>query len=123
MVDKDVLKLVEKAKKDEKVVAVGVFGSSLKGKGRDIDVCLFLDKKYSNIEMSKKKLSYFSKDEIDVQIFQQLPVYIRMQIIKEVEVLFCKDEDFLYELAFDTIKEFGFYKKVYDMYLGEIENG
>jgi len=45
--------LIEKAKKDDIVLAVAVFGSSLKCKGRDIDVCLFLNKNISNITMSK----------------------------------------------------------------------
>jgi len=116
--------LKEKVEKEKEIVGVAIFGSSLKGKGRDIDICLFLDKKYKNIEMSKKRLE-FLKDfsELDIQIFQQLPIYIRMRIIKEGKIILCKDEDFLYELAINTIKEFGLYKKVYDMYLNEVENG
>ena len=116
--------LKEKVEKEKEIVGVAIFGSSLKGKGRDIDICLFLDKKYKNIEMSKKRLE-FLKDfsELDIQIFQQLPIYIRMRIIKEGKIILCKNEDFLYELAINTIKEFGLYKKVYDMYLNEVENG
>ena len=58
MENKEILKIIGKAKKDKQVIAVALFGSSLNGKGRDIDICIILDRKYSNLEMSKKRL-YF----------------------------------------------------------------
>lgn len=119
--------ILKNAKKDKKVIAVALFGSSLKGKGRDIDLCFFLDKKYPNIQMSKTKLKFLKEindsDKIDIKIFQQLPIYIRSKILKEGKILFCKDEETLYDIAFKTIKEFNSYKKLYDMYLQEVENG
>ncbi len=116
--------LIEKAKKDDKIIAVALFGSALKGKGRDVDICLFLDKKYSNLEMSKKRLGYL-KDfgEFDINVFQQMPVYIRIRIVREGKILFVKDEDRLYEIAFDNLKEFEFYEKVYRMCLESVKNG
>lgn len=124
-INKEIKKLIERAKKDRKIIAVALFGSSLKRKGRDIDICLFLDKKYPNLEMSKKRLEYLGEvsDKMDIQIFQQLPIYIRARILKECKILLEKNSDLLYEIAFDTIKEFGFYKKLYVMYLNEVKNG
>ncbi len=123
--NKDTKKTINKAKKDKKVMAVALFGSSLYRKGRDIDLCLFLDKKYTNLEMSKKRLDYLKEvsDKIDIQIFQQLPIYIRIRIIKECKILLEKNSDFLYGIAFDTIKEFKLYEKLYFMYLEEVKNG
>src|SRR3989338_5698602 len=123
--EKGIEKTIEIAKKDSEVLAVALFGSHLKGKGRDIDICIFLRKKLTNLEMSKKRLSFLSalSDNFDVNIFQQLPLYIRKRILKEGKILFCKDEDVLYDLAFSTIKEFEFYEKLYNMYLNGIENG
>ena len=123
--EKGIEKTIEIAKKDSEVLAVALFGSHLKGKGRDIDICIFLMKKLTNLEMSKKRLSFLSalSDNFDVNIFQQLPLYIRKRILKEGKILFCKDEDVLYDLAFSTIKEFEFYEKLYNMYLKGIENG
>lgn len=122
---KQIKKIIEKAKKDKQVIAVALFGSSLKKKGRDIDICIFLDKKYSNLEMSKKQIEFFGEvsDKFDVQIFQKLPIYIRIRVLKEGKILFCRNQDKLYEIAFDTIKEFGSFKKVYDLYLSEVKNG
>jgi len=122
---KQIQKILEKAKKDKQVIAVALFGSSLKSKGRDIDLCLFLDKKYSNLEMSKQRMDYLkiADKEVDLQIFQQVPIYIRIRILKEGKILLSKNSPELYEIAFSTIKEFGFYKKLYTMYLQEVKNG
>jgi len=117
--------IIEKLKKNKRVIAVALFGSSLAGKGRDIDVCIFLDKVYPNLEMSRERLELMknSGKDVDIQIFQQLPVYIRVRVLKEGKILFCRNEDLLYEIAFSTVKEFSFFKKSYEMYLKEVEHG
>jgi len=124
-INKEIKKLIEKAKNDKKVLAVALFGSSLNSKGRDIDICIFLDKKYSNLEMSKKRMRLLLKcpSNFDIQIFQQLPVYIRKRILKEAKILFCKNLPLLYEIYFQTIKEFNFFEKLYNMYLEKVQNG
>ena len=123
--DKNIKTIIEKAKKDDKIIAVALFGSSLKRKGKDVDICIFLDKKYSNLEMSKKRLSFLkdAKSNFDIQIFQQLPVYIRIRVIRECKILLDKNSDLLYEIVFGTIKEFGFFKKTYENYLKEVKKG
>jgi|SRR3989344_3540816 len=115
-------KLIEKAKKDKNIIAVALYGSSLHGKGRDIDICLFLDKKYPNLSMSKKRLKFLSHFNYDIQIFQQLPIYIRKRILKG-KILYAKDENKLYEIAYDTIKEFNYFEKHYKTYLEHVKNG
>lgn len=117
--------VLRKMRKDRKIIAVALFGSSLKGKGRDIDLCVFLDKKYSTLEMARKQLELLkvSGRGMDIQIFQHLPIYIRIRILKEGKIVFCNNSDLLYGIAFNTIKEFGFYKKLYEMYMERIENG
>ncbi|MBI2673644.1 nucleotidyltransferase domain-containing protein [Candidatus Woesearchaeota archaeon] len=111
-------------KKDKEVIAVFLFGSYARGeKYRDIDLCIILDKKYNNLRMAKKRLKYSSlvPTNIDIQVFQQLPVYVRKRVLREGRRLLCKNEDMLYDIAFATIKEFGFYKKIYDAYLNSME--
>jgi len=118
-------KIIEKAIKNKDVLAIALFGSSLKGKGRDVDIGIFLKKKLKNLNMSKIRLDFLKESSAsqDIQIFQQLPLYIRVRILKEGKILFVKDEGALYELAFSTIKEFGFYKKLYDLYLKKVNDG
>lgn len=110
--------------KDTEIIAVLIFGSYSRGENyRDIDLCLVLDKKYDNLKMSKKRLKYSSllSDKFDVQIFQQFPLYIKKRVLKEAKILSCKNEDLLYEIAFSTLKEFEFYKKIYHNYLRTME--
>jgi len=117
---------IKKAKKDKEVIAIAIFGSYARNESyHDIDLCIFLkNKKYNKAQLSKKKLKYASESEkYDIQIFQQLPIYIRKRILKDAKILYCKDEDMLYDLYFQTIKEFDDFKPLYESYLGVVENG
>lgn len=111
--------IINKARKDKNILAVIVFGSfARKERYSDIDVCLVLKERQKNIEMSKTKIKYLKGfPAFDIQIFQQLPLYIRIRILKEGKILFCSNTDMLYDMAFATIKEFGDYKHIYDSYL------
>lgn len=118
-------KFRKKIKEDKKVIAVLLFGSYARGEPyRDFDICIVLNKKYPNLLMSKKRVKYSSvvNSDLDIHIFQQVPLYIRQRILKEGKVLICKNEDMLYELAFLTIKDFEMYKKIYYNYLEAIQN-
>jgi len=122
--------LVEKAREDQDVLAIIVFGSCARGDdgpASDLDICLVLHAKdYSNLKLSQKRLEYFkvcSTADLDIHIYQQLPLYIRKRILKEGEILFCRDEDALYELAFRTAREFGDFKHIYYSYLKEVARG
>jgi uncharacterized protein len=119
-------KFKEAVDKDKRIIAVLLFGSYSRGEHyRDIDVCIVLDKKYSSLQMSKERLKFSSilPTKFDVQVFQQLPVYIRKRILKDGKVIICKDEDLLYDIAYETIKEFSLFEKTYNTYLAGVKNG
>lgn len=94
------------ARDDSQVLAVALYGSHARGDARpdsDIDVCLMLEPaRYEPLALSEKKLEYLALTDADVQVFQQLPLYIRHRVLKEAKFLFVRDEDRLYELAFRT---------------------
>lgn len=117
-------KIVGKAKHDNKILAVFLFGSMAReggSKKSDIDICLMMnDGAYSSLELSRKKLEYLKLFDMDIQVFQQLPIYIKARIIKEGKNLFCKDIDALYEVVFKTIREFEDFRHIYDDYLKEV---
>ena len=122
--------LVKKARQDQDVLAVIVFGSCARGNdgpASDLDICLVLQPKdYSNLKLSRKRLEYlkfFSIPGLDIHIYQQLPLYIRKRVLKEGEILFCRDEEVLYELAFRTAQEFEDFKHIYYSYLEEVARG
>jgi len=115
-------KLVKKAKKDKDILAVSVFGSYARGEPhKDIDVCLFLNRKKTNLQMTNKRLAYLSAFSFDIQIFQQLPIVIKQRILKEGRMLLCKDTEKLYDIAYLTAKEYEDFIPVYDDYIGMVE--
>lgn len=117
-------RIIEKAKKDEKILAIILFGSYARSERHsDIDVCLVMKPDgYANLELSEKKLEFLIdvSDKFDIQVFQQLPIYIRIRILKEGKIIFCKNMDLLYDLAFQTVKEFEDFKPIYYGYLESV---
>ena len=121
----DVDKLLAQACQDADVLAVFLFGSVARGEQTarsDIDVCLVLMPRtsYERTFLSRKRLEYLAQFDLDVQIFQALPLYIRTRILKEGQVLFVRDDDLLYEMAFRTAQAFEDFKPIYYRYLEQI---
>ena len=121
----EVAHLVEKEMlKDEEILAAILFGSFPQEGFSDIDVCVILyPGKYENLYLSEKRLKLMEVLwNFDIQIFQQLPMYIRTRVLKG-KVIFCRDEKILYEVAIQTMKEFEDYRKIYDEYLQGVARG
>ena len=121
-------RLLGMVKQDEEVLAVIIFGSEVRqGKTplSDVDLCLImmpLPKPSSLTGLSYKRLEYMEDNSFDVRIFQQLPLYIRVRVLKEGRILFVRDEDQLYKLAFRTAQAFEDFKHIYYGYLREVES-
>ena len=117
-------KLVSKAKRDKSVLAVMVFGSYARGeRHKDIDICLVLKKETGNGAMSRKRLAYVSESGLDVHVFQQMPLYIRVRVLREGKILFCRDMDALYDIASRTVREFAYFEPAYKGYLEAVKHG
>jgi len=106
----------------EKVRFIMLYGSSVEGIPRaesDIDLCIDLDAD-TDYERSSFRLKVLSElpDLFDVQIFEQLPLYVKKEVIKG-KVVFCRDEGYLYETAISVIKEFEDFKYRFYDYIGE----
>ena len=84
----------------------------------DIDIAISSDLE----SLSAEKLRLFIlgrvSDLYDVHIFEHLPLYIQIPVLKGI-VLYVRDEDELYDIAYRTIQEYGFYKPHLDDYIGE----
>ena len=115
--------LLKEAQQDDEVLAVMLFGSIARGDSSfqsDVDIFLVLyPKRWQLEELARKRWEYLRFD-LDIKIFQQLPLYVRRRVLKEGIVLLAKDEDQLYELAFRTAKEFENFKHIYRDYLEAI---
>jgi predicted nucleotidyltransferase len=125
--DRRIERLLRQAERDPSVLAVIVFGSAARGDftaESDIDVCLVLPPGSDDrLSLSQKRLAYLENVDLDVCVFQQLPLYIRVRVLKEGKVLLSRDDDLLYELAFRTARAFEDFKPRYHAYLAEVARG
>ncbi len=112
-------RLLDRAESDPAVLAVLLFGSRARGQavtGSDVDVCLILQPD-APANPTEVRLTYVSSFDLDIQVFQALPLYVRSRVLKEGQVLVAKDEDALYELAIRTAKAFEDFKPQYRRYV------
>lgn len=86
----------------DRVLAVLIFGSSVKEEGGDIDVCIVArdDPK----KVLKEVFSKADASKYDVWVFEELPLYMKMEVIENHEIVLCKDELELYEYFYQFKK-------------------
>lgn len=114
-------RLLVRAEVDPDVLAVMLFGSRARGdaaESSDVDVCL-VARRGSGANLTEMRIAYAGEFDLDVQVFQVLPLPLRSRVLKEGRVLLVadEDEDELYELAIRTIKEFEDFKPYYRRYV------
>jgi predicted nucleotidyltransferase len=106
----------------EKVKFIFLFGSAAAERLRtdsDIDLCIFYDGELEEAARFRfKVLSELVEDRYDVHIYQQLPLYVRVEVLKG-ELIYCVDTAFVYDVAVETIKDFESFKHRYYDYIGE----
>lgn len=121
---KIVRRVVRAAREAKDILAVILFGSSARGENSsasDLDLCLVLmPDSYSGLELSKLKLGYASQFPAHISIFQQLPLYIRKRVFQEGKILFCRDDEALYGIAFKIMREYSLFEPTYREYLNEV---
>ena len=125
--DRELEELIGTAKQDSAVLAVILFGSRARGEEQavsDTDVCLVLQPGVQDaLRLSKKKHQYLSRFNLDVQVFQQLPLHMRHRVIRDGRVLFARDEELLYETAFRSAQQYEDFRHLHRAYLKEVASG
>lgn len=122
-------RLLAAAQHDPDVLGVLFFGSAAKGQAgpqSDVDVCLVLVPNRARPDramLMRKRLEYLKDFNLDVQIFQALPLYIRRRVLRDGKVLLVKDEDRLYEIAYRTMQAFEDFRHIYHDYLEQVARG
>ena len=106
----------------EEVKFIVLYGSTAEGrmnKDSDIDLSIYYDGSQEEASRFRfKALSELFDDIYDIQIYQQLPLYVRIEVLKG-KMIYCKDKRFLYEAAIETIKDFEEFKHRFYDYIGE----
>jgi len=131
-------KILSQAKADEDILAVMLYGSRVREMeevtpSSDLDICLVLDpgenhnkRSERTVSPTRKRLDYLSKIDpgmVDLQVFQQLPIYIRKRILEEGQLKYCKNKSKLYDLAYRTIQEYENFAPRMNEYLEGVKNG
>lgn len=103
---------IKKLDRENKIQFIILYGSLAEGKLTklsDIDLAIgYEGDKKERFNFRIKVLGELG-DEFDVQIFQDLPLYIKMEVLRG-KVIYAKDMKLLNELALETIGEFEFFK-------------
>lgn len=113
--------LLEKARHDPRVAAVLLFGSRARGdpSARDTDVALVL-RAGAVRDAFGVRLAYASEarePRLDVQVFQALPLYVRMRVLRDAHALLVNDQDALYAAALAAAREWEDFRPFYEAYL------
>jgi len=97
--------LLDQARDDPEIVAVLLFGSRARGEHHpesDIDIVLVVR---AGADAFEKRIAYGYAPGIDVQVFQALPLHVRMRVVAEARPLLMKDEDAWYTVALAAWRE------------------
>lgn len=86
----------------DKALAVLIFGSSTEGEGRDTDICIVaphgfdLKEVFKRVDVTGKKY--------DVWTFEELPLYMKMEVMENHIIVICEDVPELFEYFYQFRK-------------------
>ena len=106
----------------ENVEFIFLYGSAAIGKshaGSDIDLCIY----YSGTDQEAYKfllsaMSTVDSNILDIKLFRQLPLYIRIDVLKG-RLLYSRDNPKVYEIAYDTLREYDEFEPRFFDYIGK----
>ena len=104
-----------------KIRFIALYGSVATGEDTihsDIDIAISCKLDRFEAELYRMTLLSDLPEKIDLHIFENLPLYIRKSVLGGV-FLYMQDEDEVYDLAYDTIREYNLFKPHLDDYTGE----
>lgn len=108
----DAVETIKKLDHEQKVQFIILYGSLAGGKhGKlsDIDIAIgHAGDRRQRFDFRVRVLGELG-DEFDVQIFQDLPLYVRMEVLKG-KVLYVRDMRTSSEMALETIRDFEFFQ-------------
>ena len=113
--------VVEKIKKfgGENIKFIILYGSRSTNKQTplsDTDIAVYYDASKEQRFRFRMKILGRVDDTYDIQIFQDLPLYIRKDVIKG-KLLYTSDKRFIHEISRETYREFDDFKKRFYDYI------
>ena len=105
----------------DRVKFIILFGSVSQNKNNkfsDIDFAVYYEGNAKERFNFRLKLLANLSDKFDVQIYQDMPVSLRMESLKG-KLLYSKDNAFTGDVAYTTIKIFEGFRKYYEDYISQ----
>ena len=112
MVEGEIIKKIENdfafIKNHPEIIALILFGSYASGQETsrsDIDICLVVPNKnlYEIHKFISKNLN-IEREKYDIRFFEELPLYIKADIIENGVIIFTEDRPSLFEYFYHYIK-------------------
>src|SRR3989344_6070926 len=119
---KIMIKKILSLDKHKKVKFVTLFGSVKTGGNTplsDTDIAVYYDGNKKERFMFRRLVSGSLPDKIDVQIFQDLPVVLKKEVIRG-KILYQNNFKLLFQESIKVIKEFNRFEKYYNRYLDSL---
>lgn len=113
---------IRRLDREDKVQFIVLYGSLAEGRrGKLSDIDLAIGHEGNKKERFNFRLKTLGEleDKFDVQIFQDLPLYIKVEVLKG-KVLYARDMKLLNEIALETIREFELFKPHFLDYISRI---
>ncbi len=108
---RDTLSVLENLLPDTSVYAAMVYGSYARDEEfNDIDVALFTDDDITSIVREAPAI-------LDLQRFNDLPMYIRHRVLEEGELIYCSDKNRFYDTIIAFVKAYEDFKPLHDAHL------
>lgn len=107
-----------------KVRFIALYGSTAVGRNTnlsDIDLSVYYDDNKNERFRFRLKVLGRVKDDFDIQIFQELPIYIRKEIISYGKVIYYREHNSVFDVFMRTIREFEDFKPRLEIYYSNLE--
>ena len=108
----------------EKIKFVILYGSTVEGKQTplsDVDIAVYYEGTKEERFKFRMEVLGSANDKFDIQTFQDLPLYIRKEIISHGKILYQKSYSEIFDVFIKTIKSFGDFKPRLDIYYSVLE--
>jgi predicted nucleotidyltransferase len=98
------------------VFLFGSYSQDKENKMSDIDFAIYYEGSEDERYNFRKEILGKLSDNFDVHVFQDLPLYIRIKVLS-AKLIYSKNIKFVYNVAYQTIKDFDRFKKYYQSYI------
>ena len=112
---KEDFSFLKKIKGVEAAILFGSHATKSQTPMSDIDLCIIGDISLEN----KKKIRHSLSEKFDISFFDNLPIWIKMRVLREGKPLFVRNKKRLLDLTFKILKEYLDFQPVIKSFINE----